>query len=61
MTNVATQSVNTSIEMNSVEVTKKINFVWLGKLGSIQQDYIRVWKKLIQIIKLLFGMTLKHS
>lgn len=46
MTNFPTQPVNFSIEMSPVEVTKKINFVWLGKLGSIQQDYIRVWKKI---------------
>ncbi|EGY29542.1 Glycosyltransferase [Candidatus Regiella insecticola 5.15] len=28
------------------EIPKKIHFVWLGKLGTIQQEYIRAWNEI---------------
>lgn len=28
------------------EIPKKIHFVWLGKLGTIQQEYIRTWNEI---------------
>ncbi|EKT60262.1 TcdA/TcdB catalytic glycosyltransferase domain-containing protein [Providencia burhodogranariea] len=46
MGNHSTQAVNSTIEVSLVEVPKKIHFVWLGKLGAIQQDYIRTWQQI---------------
>lgn len=46
MTNLPAQLANSTIEISLVEVPKKIHFVWLGKLGAIQQDYIRTWQQI---------------